>query len=143
MRLSTSAIVFAVTVGGASAQGMDPLPEVFEQAAAAYAPARCGALYQATMEWAGRDRLGEETWQQTDATRELMILVSAQIAQSVGGGTLDDQIPNTLRDVRNIADLYLTRFEANYAASGQAFGADQLVQQDLSFCRTLTEQVLQ
>ena len=43
------------------------------------------------------------------------------------------------RDVRNIADLYLARMEANYASSGQAFGEDDVIQSDMTLCKSITE----
>lgn len=123
--------------GLAFAQSMRPLEEAAEEAAAPYLGARCGGLYQALMEWGGRDRLGEELWQSTDAARESAILFSMLVAQRVSGGELEMQIEGTLRDVRNIADLYHQRFEQNYALTGQAFEGDALVTQDMNYCSDL------
>ena len=118
---------------------MKPLSEVAVDAAATYAPARCAALYQAMMEWVGFDRMGEEPWENMNLAREGLIMFAAWIGQETSGGTLEHQVELAVRDVRNIADLYLKRLEANYAMEGQAFGQDELVAQDLQLCKSITE----
>jgi hypothetical protein len=118
---------------------MRPLAEVAVNAAAPYAPARCAGLYQAMMEWIGIDRMGDETWETIDTARVNTIMLSALTAQNINGGTLEHQAELTARDVRNIADLYLARMEANYATGGQAFGEDDVIQSDLTLCKSLTE----
>lgn len=65
--------------------------------------------------------------------------VAAWIAQDASGGTIEHQVELTVRDVRSIPDLYLARMEANYASGGQAFGEDDVIQGDLTFCRSITE----
>lgn len=125
--------------GPASSQDMRPLAEVAVNAAAPYAPARCAGLYQAMMEWIGIDRMGDETWGQMDTARESLIMFSAWIAQDTSGGTIERQVELAVRDVRNIADLYLARMEANYASGGQAFGEDDVIQGDLTLCKSITE----
>jgi hypothetical protein len=123
----------------ACADEMRPLAEVAVNAAAPYAPARCAGLYQAMMEWIGIDRMGDETWETIDTARVNTIMLSALIAQNTNGGTLEHQADLTARDVRNIADLYLARMEANYATGGQAFGENDVIQSDLTLCKSLTE----
>lgn len=131
-----AAIVISVT-GSALAQELRPLDDLIEDAAPGYAPTRCAGLYQAVMEWAGAERLGEEMWNQTDTSREGMMLLAARINHSLSGGTLLEQTELVVRDVRNIADIYLGRFESNYAREGQGFGGDTVVMSDLSFCGEL------
>lgn len=123
----------------ATSQGMRPLAEVAVNAAAPYAPARCAGLYQAMMEWIGIDRMGDESWATMDTARESLIMFSAWIAQDASGGTIERQVELAVRDVRNIADLYLARMEANYASGGQAFGEDDVIQGDLTLCKSITE----
>ena len=123
----------------ATSQDMRPLAEVAENAAAPYAPARCAGLYQAMMEWIGIDRMGDEAWATMDTARENLIMFSAWIAQDASGGTIEHQVELAVRDVRNVADLYLARMEANYASGGQAFGEDDVIQGDLILCRSITE----
>jgi hypothetical protein len=91
------------------------------------------------MEWIGFDRMGDENWKTMDNSRESLIMFSAWIAQDANGGTIEHQTEIAVRDVRNIADLYLTRMEANYASSGQAFGEDDVIQGDLTLCKSITE----
>lgn len=123
----------------ATSQDMRPLAEVALNAAAPYAPARCAGLYQAMMEWIGNDRMGDEAWTTMDTARENLIMFSAWIAQDASGGTIEHQVELAVRDVRNIADLYLARMEANYASGGQAFGEDDVIQGDLPLCKSITE----
>ena len=44
-----------------------------------------------------------------------------------------------VRDVRNVADLYLARLERNYASSGEAFAQDETIKGDMLICRRLAE----
>jgi hypothetical protein len=134
-----STMIFWAAPYVACADEMRPLAEVAVNAAAPYAPARCAGLYQAMMEWIGIDRMGDETWETIDTARVNTIMLSALTAQNTNGGTLEHQAELTARDVRNIADLYLARMEANYATGGQAFGEDDVIQSDLTLCKSLTE----
>ena len=118
---------------------MRPLAEVVANAAAPYAPARCAGLYQAMMEGIGFDRMGDDNWKTMDNNRESLIMFSAWIAQNASGGTIVHQTEITVRDVRNVADLYLARMEANYASGGQALGEDNVIQNDLIYCKSITE----
>lgn len=140
-RIALSLAVAACVSSPALGQSMRPLLEIEDQVAAAYPPARCGGLYQAMMEWAGRDRLGEDLWESTDTARQSAILLSAMIAQSLSGGELEDRLEVTIRDVRNIADLYLHRFEQNYAATGQAFNGDLVTTADMQYCGALVRDI--
>ncbi len=91
------------------------------------------------MEWIGIDRMGDETWETMDTARESLIMFSALIAQDASGGTTELRVELAVRDVRNIADLYLARMEANYASGGQAFGEDDVIQGDLTLCNSIAE----
>lgn len=121
------------------AQEMRPLADIAREVAEPYPPARCAGLYLGLMEWAGRDRMGEDVWAAMDASRETMILVSALIAQNIAGGAIEPHVENTVRDVRNVANLYLSRMEQNYAVGGQALGNDTLIMDDMTFCKSLVE----
>ncbi|WP_421860729.1 hypothetical protein [Oceanicaulis sp.] len=135
-----AAIAILVT-SSALAQELRPLDDLVEDAAPGYAPTRCAGLYQAVMEWAGSERLGEEMWNQTDTSRETLMLFAVRINQSQSGGTVLEQTELVVRDVRNIADIYLERFESNYARDGQAFGSDAVVASDLSSCSELASSI--
>jgi hypothetical protein len=124
-------------LGQAQAQEMRPLMELMPDAGVQYAPSRCAGMYQAIMEWSGEERLGADTWQQADTVRERFIMLSVQLGQSLTGGTVEQQTKNVIRDVRNIADLYLERMERNYAIRGQAFGDDALIADDIGLCGAL------
>lgn len=122
----------------ARAEGLQPLTEVVEHAAKPYPHARCAALHQAMMEWIGKNRMGDDLWETSDTFRQQQILESVVIYQQESGGTMEETVEVVVRDVRNIADLYLKRMEANYAAVGQAFGDDKLITGDLEFCQAIS-----
>ena len=63
--------------------------EVGANAAAPYPFSRCAGLYQATMEWAGQKRLGEEAWDSMDTARTGLIMLSVVTAQEESGGTFE------------------------------------------------------
>lgn len=143
MRVVVQSALFSASLialaGAATSQDMKPLADVGANAAAPYAPARCAGLYQAMMEWIGINRMGDEAWGTMDTARESLIMFSAWIAQDTSGGTIEHQVELAVRDVRNIADLYLARLETNYASGGQAFGEDDVIQSDLTLCKSITE----
>ncbi len=95
------------------------------------------------MEWGGETRLGSELWRQTDELRSNFIVIAGLIAQQTQGGTIEDVINGIVRDVRNVADIYLDRFETNYAISGQAIDGDEIVTSDLDYCRMAAEVLMQ
>lgn len=140
MRMLPVAFTVVLALAGpVASQDMRPLAEVAVNAAAPYATARCAGLFQALMEWIGIDRMGDETWETMDTARESLIMFSALIAQDASGGTTELRVELAVRDVRNIADLYLARMEANYASGGQAFGEDDVIQGDLTLCNSIAE----
>lgn len=137
----TASLITLGFAGKMSAQEIKPLEEVAKNSAKAYPLSRCSALYLALMEWSGEERMSAESWSKFDAARENMIVLSAYISQHESGGTFDHWLEMTIRDVRNIADLYLARLEKNYAAVGQAFGEDSLIQSDLTLCTEIAKSI--
>lgn len=135
--VSGAALIASPSVS--SAQEMRPLVDAMANAAEPYVPTRCGALYQAMMEWTGETRLGAEAWAAMDSARERFIYVAVALAQEDTGGTLEASAQTTVRDVRNIADLYIERLEANYASTGEAFAQDPMIRSDLQFCQMLAD----
>ena len=91
------------------------------------------------MEWIGEERMGLQTWNTTDTMREALILAAITVSTQNSGGTVNDWIEPTIRDVRNIANIYHDRLKTNYAIGGQAFGNDELVQSDLNRCSTVVK----
>lgn len=124
-----------------SAQEMRPLDQLLGNTANPYPFQRCAGLYQALMEWVGQDRMGEATFRQTETGMKSLLAAAILISieDGIGGGT-ENATQVTLRDTRNIADLYNARFKQNYAVTGQAFGEDILIQSDLLLCKDITEQ---
>jgi hypothetical protein len=135
----------SLSVGGnfAIAQPFESLEDIQERVALPYIPTRCAALHQAVMEWGGETRLGSELWRQTDELRQNFIVIAALASQQMQGGTAEQVTNSVVRDVRNIADIYLDRFERNYATSGQAFDGDTIIRSDLDYCRVAAEMLMQ
>ena len=124
----------------AVAQELVPLRETLAESALTYGTVRCAGLYTALLEWMGEATVGVDAAQQTKNNIEFLLLSSVLIAQEVTSSDSIDQIVDyTMRDARNVADLYLLRFERNYAAVGQAWGDDSLTNDDLQVCKQITE----
>jgi hypothetical protein len=140
IRASFCSLLLSLSPTSILAQEMRPLTEVAPNSARGYEFVRCGGLYQAVMEWAGRDRLGEDTWNQYDSARTALLLVGVLIYVDNGVGNPDSASQIVARDARNIANLYLARFEANYARQGEMLGGDDLVKSDLVSCREVAIQ---
>lgn len=138
----TVVLVASLAFGGlddSRSNEMRPLSDAVEEAATPYAFTRCAALNLSLMEWTGSERMGEATWGAMEQNFQVLAIGAAMLAQSEAGGSLDAHASNTTRQIRRIADLYLDRFDSNYALSGQAFAEDLVVNSDLSFCRELVE----
>lgn len=139
----TSSALLSVAAHSVEAQQFQPLDNIQEQVAPAYIPTRCGGLYQAFMEWGGEARLGSDLWRQSDEIRGNFILVAVLMAQEDQGRSTEDVANSVVRDVRNIADIYLERFERNYAVTGQAMAEDTLIVSDLQYCRLTADLLIQ
>lgn len=141
--LTLGAVLLFGSQQSAAAQQFQRLENIQERVAPSYIPTRCAALHQAVMEWGGETRLGSELWRQTDELRSNFIVIAGLIAQQTQGGTIEDVINGIVRDVRNVADIYLDRFETNYAISGQAIDGDEIVTSDFDYCRMAAEVLMQ
>lgn len=138
--------ILVATLASSAAQSsrageMQPLFDVVAEAATPYGLTRCAALYLSVMEWAGSERMGEENWSAAVQAYETFALSAAVVAHNESGGDLEAHGANIVRQVRTIANLYLERFETNYAVSGQAFAEDLIVASDLTFCQSLAERI--
>ena len=124
----------------AAAQDMRPLHELAPDATRDYPFVRCGGLYQAFFEWVGAERMGEAAARDTEAALKSNLSLAVLIRIKDGmGGSAEHVTEVTLRDARNVADLYLKRLEANFASQGQAFASDPVVRSDLELCTAVTE----
>ena len=137
IRCAVVALMLAPAIG--KAQDMRPLDELLDSAAAPYPATRCAGWYQALMEWGGKERLGDEAWAAMDTGRQSLMLFATGQFNQTSGNTFETDIEMVLRDVRNVADLYLTRLERNYASSGEAFGQDEMIKSDMLICQRLAE----
>ena len=135
-----SLIFSALFAPNALAQEMRPLNQVIRVTAKSYPYIRCAGFYQAMMEWAGKEKMGGQLFSKIDKVRTNLILTAVATNMSDGlGGGVENSISVTTRDVRNVAKLYISRFERNFAAVGQAWGEDKLVLSDVSSCKKIAE----
>ena len=119
----------------AFAQEMSPLSELIASGSEeTYPLVRCAGLYLSGLEWAGEDRLGKDTSSQIKSTVAHIVDLAVEMRKKDLGNGAETSV---LRDVRNISDGYLVRYEANYASSGQAWGSDSLWQSDTDVCNLL------
>lgn len=137
IRCAAMALMLAPTLS--TAQEMRPLDELLDTAAAPYPATRCAGWYQALMEWSGKKRLGDENWAAVDMGRQSLILSATELFNQTSGNTFQMGLEMVLRDVRDIADLYLAQMERNYAFQGEAFAQDEMIKGDMLICQRLAE----
>ncbi|MPY74700.1 MAG: hypothetical protein GEU87_10600 [Alphaproteobacteria bacterium] len=126
----------------ASADGLTPLSQVMKSGPNPdYLLVRCAAFYQANAEWGGKQRLGKEYIAKVDQILKglLSLAILGRVESKMGSTDHVTQV--TLRDTRNIADLYLERFEMSYASTGHAWSGDPLWEADARECKYLTEKL--
>ena len=94
------------------AQSLTPLPEMpIANMEKTYAFVRCAAFYQATTEWVGSDRLGQSTFARIEENIKNLLAFAILIRKEGSSDSIEHTRTIALRDTRNIADLYLRRFE--------------------------------
>jgi len=131
-------LVALVNPNPATAQTMQPLSEIlaveYEQT---YPLIRCAAFYQSSIEWAGKKRIGQTTFERyNDAIKNLLAL-SVFLRSQKSKINIENAQEITLRDTRKISDLYLKRYKINYATTGQAWGSDTMWKGDLQICQKM------
>jgi len=63
--------------------------------------------------------------------------MAINIRLSNGGATPDVARYSTVRDAVAITNMYIKRFENNYAATGEAMASDRVWIEDLAWCKSL------
>ncbi len=122
----------------ALAQEMRPLGEVLETSAAPYPATRCSAWYHALMEWGGSNRFKDQ-WETMDVARRSTLMHAILIFNETSGNSVDVDAGIVVENVKKIKDLYYNRMSDNYAASGEAFGQDELIKSDMILCQMVAE----
>ena len=95
---------------------------------------RCAGAYLAVVNWAGEQRLGAEAYNNTLAVVQAYIVLSISGRVQQRSATDSEASQAVMRDVKNIAEIYVTRFESNYALRGDSMVGDALVENDLALC---------
>lgn len=120
---------FGVSV---QAQGLQPLTlEMENDADLPYIFTRCGGLYLSTLEWVGEDRMGPE---QTQAYKNLGLLFISSAVNADGidaDGMTQEQV---LERMREMANLYLFRYETLLTVNRLEITEDGLWNSDLETC---------
>lgn len=129
-----------MTLCALPAQGevLVPLDEAIAGGAApAYPYLRCAGLYFAVAKWGGRQRMGED-WLRNAVQASAQMSALATVIHSREIGSSEVEGLSYVTDVRDrIAELYIERWEANYAASGHAWAGDPLFDADSQICRSI------
>ena len=141
-RRAAIALVLAMLSGPAVAQEMRPLNEAVHTAARDYGFIRCSGLFQAQLDWIGTDRAGQGMTNSFTRALEAFWVLALAIRVDDGMGSFEQVAGPTNRDIANVRDLYIARFERNYAIVGQAFGQDALVSADMEYCAVLGRQTI-
>jgi hypothetical protein len=114
------------------AQELKPLEQaIIDGAEETYPLVRCAGLYLSVLEWAGEDRLGPDTSQNTKLTVANLLNLAVELREPTLGAAAEQSV---MRDIRTISDAYLSRYESNYALSGEAFGQDPMWNADNDIC---------
>jgi xylose isomerase len=102
-----------------------------------YPLVRCAALFQSSIEWAGTDRFGQKTFDRFEGSIKNLLAIATVVRSQTNGTEIDRSLEITLLDTRTISDLYIERYRASYASTGQAWGADEMWQGDLEICNKI------
>ena len=136
----TFALLFLIA--GPSFAADDPLVPPLEQYARlpddrqdpAYAPTRCAGLYVGLLRYGGKSM---DPTQRGNIERESsdLALAAMEVRSKQKGGEPPDYADSVLGVVRALSDAYVNRMKDNQAKSGQAFMNDQLIKNDIAFCK--------
>jgi hypothetical protein len=119
----------------AKSEEMIPLADLIANGSEqTYPLVRCAGLYLSGLEWAGEARMGEEATTQTKLVVARLIDLATEMRSVSLGDAASDSV---LRDIRLISDMYLVRYETNYASTGQAWGLDAVWTSDSDVCDIL------
>jgi len=128
-----------LTAFPAASQDLKPLRDTISSSGPVYTATRCAALYMAIGQWVGPERMGDESWQKVTSTWSWFLEAAVHAGQPDSGSTIKNYTDIVVRDAFNIVSLYQSRMEQNYAATGQGFGEDSLIDSDLDLCKFLIE----
>ena len=126
-----------------ASQDLKPLKDTLANSGPVYVATRCAGLYLSLVQWIGEERIiermGEQQSQKMMSAIGQYMGFAVDLGQPESGSSVEEFTSIVTRDAANIAGLYLTRMERNYAASGQGFGEDPLINGDLDLCKFLGE----
>jgi hypothetical protein len=115
-------LVLPLSAAFASAEELKSLDEaILSGSEETYPLVRCAGLYLSVLEWAGEDRLGKETSDNSKVTVANLLNLATEMRQPALGSAAEASV---MRDIRAISDIYLERYQTNYASYGEAFGQD-------------------
>lgn len=124
------------TADAAFGQPLVPLSDLDnENVEPSYYFVRCAGFNLANLEWSGERTLDQTTVERIKMDIELLMHKAAIVRARRTGDDLDWVSKIVLRDVSDIADLYLQRYKQNYASSGNAWQNDALWRSDLLSCK--------
>lgn len=98
---------------------------------------QCAGLYLSVAEWAGETRMGPT---ETAKIKEIILALMASAAELRYESLGEETRQSVLKDTRGFADVYIERYQSNYAKSGAAFLDDEAYQQAKAKCDELVTQ---
>jgi len=83
--------------------------------------------------------MGDGLWEKAISSWTWFLEAAVYAGHPESGSTIENYMNIVVRDALNIASFYQSRMERNYAATGQGFGEDSLIDGDLDLCRLIIE----
>lgn len=98
-----------------------------------YLAVRCAGLYYSVYLFGGETQLGQHVADDLGARTELLmrLAVLQRVEQGTDANTASQQV---MQETNRIADLYVERYLANYAARGLPFTPDPVWDVDMEIC---------
>ncbi|MBK5928410.1 hypothetical protein [Rhodobaculum claviforme] len=137
MRAAAHAVALGgcLLAAGAEAEDLMPLPDAIRAGAdEQYMLVRCAALYYSVYLYGGEAQLGSERAADLE-TRINLLMRTAALMRIEHGIDSDAAGTQIMQETSRITDLYIERYQRNYAARGLPFAPDTVWDADMDACR--------
>ena len=107
-----------------------------------YHSARCMGLFGSMIEWIGKEKMGSELYNSSISQLEILAqsgLVFAVSEQNISN--IKDADKMLTADFKAITEMYVSRYRTNYANDGFAWQEDEIVKNDLVYCKSFTQTI--
>lgn len=100
---------------------------------------RCAGLYTAFLQHARS--LAPSVVPAIEGSIKALNIEAAEARAETKGGTRDQYRAAVEGETRAVGTVYVGRLEKNYESSGDPFKGDAMIQNDMKFCKTLTDRL--